>query len=76
MDNFWQPDKIAHYKYCYDHTKKCNNIIWGICVLFGVSFYKEIIHDLIMKKGTPDFGDVLANYYGCKDAIINKERKF
>lgn len=72
----WQSDKIEHYKYCYQHTKKHNNIIWAFCVFIGVSFYKEIIHDLIIKKGTCDIQDVKANFIGCKDAIMNKESRF
>ena len=76
MDDFWQPDKIAHYKYCYNATKKCNNILWGLFVLFGVSVWKELYNDALMKKGTPDWGDALANYYGCKDAWDGKESKF
>lgn len=75
----WKSDKIAHYKYCYEHTinaKKGTTFIWGCCVMAGVSFYKEVINDLIMKKGTFDLLDMKANFDGCKDAWNGKESKF
>ena len=65
MVDFWQPDKIAHYKYCYDHTinaKKGTTLFWGLCIAIGVSGYKELYNDKILKKGTPNWGNVQANY--------------
>ena len=79
MDDFWQPDKIAHYKYCYDHTikaKKGTTFFWGLCVAVGVSAWKELYNDALMKRGTPDWGDVQANYLGCRDAWEGKQSKF
>jgi len=75
----WKSDKIAHYKYCYEHTKKAlkgTTLGWSLCVFTGVSFYKEIIHDLIFQKGTCDKGDVYANWCGCMDALKGKESRF
>lgn len=75
----WAEDKQEHYKYCYNATNKAPGklkIVWGAAVFVGVSFYKEIIHDLILRKGTPDIEDVEANLIGVKDAILGKESKF
>ena len=57
-------------------NKKCNNILWGLFVLFGVSVWKELYNDALMKRGTPDWGDVQANYLGCRDAWEGKQSKF
>lgn len=75
----WTDDKQKHYKYCFDHTMNAPKIlrsIWGICVFIGVSFYKEVINDFLMKKGTFDIQDVHANIIGCMDALNNKESRF
>ena len=77
--NFWQADKIKHYKYCYTHTisaKKGFTLFWGICVGLTVSAFKELGNDLILKKGTPSIEDCRANYWGCQDAWNGKESKF
>ena len=72
-------DKKKHYKYCYDHTMLVPNPfrpIWGLGVFVCVSIYKEIIHDLILRKGNCDIFDVFANFIGCYDAIFGKGSKF
>lgn len=71
----WAEDKQKHYNFCFNVTKKAPKIlrpVWGVAVFLGVSVGKEVVNDLILGRGTPDWGDVQANYAGVKDAILNK----
>ena len=68
----WTEDKQKHYEFCYNTTLIAPKIlrpIWALGVFIGVSFYKEIIHDLILGKGTLDINDVKANLAGIVDAL-------
>ena len=70
-------DKQQHYDFCRNATKKAPKIlrpIYGLGVFIGVSIYKEVINDLLLKRGTPDWGDVAANAYGVLDAILERFR--
>jgi hypothetical protein len=63
-----------HYDYCYNVCDKFRFIfpfsfLFAIIFFVIVSFYKEVIHDLLLKKGTPDWLDVYANWLGCWDAV-------
>jgi len=68
-------DKQQHYDFCRNATLKAPKILrplYGLGVFLGVSIYKELIHDFLFKKGTPDWGDVAANAYGVMDAIAER----
>ena len=75
----WEEDKKKHYEFCFKTTEKAPKLlrpVWGVAVFIGVSLYKELINDLILGKGTPDLGDVRANFQGVKDSILNKDMKY
>ena len=69
---FWKPDKIAHYEFCFRWTRKAPPVLrpaWGIIVFLAVSIGKELIWDLILKRGTPEWEDVWANWLGSIDGM-------
>lgn len=41
--------------------------IWGCVALVVIAFAKEIIHDHVLKRGTPEFLDLV---YGCLPILI------
>ena len=79
MTFVWSEDKIAHYKYCYKCTSNAKSgftFLWGLIVFISVSVWKELYNDWLMGRGTPEWGDVKANYFGCKDAWEGKASRF
>ena len=71
----FEADKLKHYKYCYRLTSKRPNWAWGLGVFLSVSIYKELIHDLILRRGRPEWADVRANWHGVKDAVNSGRKK-
>lgn len=72
-------DKIKHYNFCYDLTAKFPlplRPVAGLLVFFAVSFLKEIVWDLFLKKGNFDTLDLFANLSGVVDAIDNRGKQF
>ena len=72
----WEEDKIKHYDTCFNAVVKTPVILrpitFVVMILIGAA--KELVWDLILRQGTPEWNDFVADCYGAWDGIWNKRR--
>jgi len=74
----WESDKIAHYKFTFSFVNKT----WipfrpfAFVIILVVGLLKELIHDWLMGKGTPEVDDQIANWHGSWDGLLGNPRRF
>lgn len=74
----WTSDKIEHYKFCYNLTAKFPPYIRIVTFILALAIgaAKELVYDLMLGKGHPEWADFKADYYGAMDALMNKKSRF
>lgn len=72
----WTSDKIKHYDVCFNAVSKTplplRPITFIVMILVGAA--KELIYDLLLGLGNPEWDDFRADCYGAWDGIFNKKR--
>lgn len=70
----WTSDKIKHYNLSFKFGRYGSIVGFVIVILLGG--INEVFHDLLLKKGVPEWNDMKANCIGAWDGMTFKRHKF
>ena len=71
-----QPDKLSHCKWCFGISFVAFLALGPICAIaitMGIGIVKEVVYDYLLKKGTPERGDIYADMIGTVGGIVSGE---